>query len=138
MILDIVKLGVSLIDKIIPDPKAREEAKLKLLEQEQTGQLREMDVKMSAIVAEAKSKDKWTSRARPSFLYVIYILLLSSIPMGILFAISPEVATNVTNGFKAWLNALPKELYTLFGAGYLGYGGMRSFDKGKLAQKDAR
>ena len=37
---------------------------------------------MSAIVAEANSSDPWTSRARPSFLYLIYVLLLFAVPMG--------------------------------------------------------
>lgn len=132
MILDILQIGAKLLDKVIPDEKEREKAKLELLKQQQSGQFREMDVAVSAIIAEAKSNDKWTSRARPSFLYVIYILLLASIPMGVLFAISPEVAANVTTGFKAWLTAIPEPLYTLFGAGYLGYAGVRSYDKGKI------
>ncbi len=35
--------------------------------------------RMTAIVAEANSADPWTSRARPSFLYVMYALLLWAI-----------------------------------------------------------
>jgi hypothetical protein len=31
---------------------------------------------MAAVLAEAESPDPWTSRARPSFLYVMYVLLL--------------------------------------------------------------
>lgn len=135
MILDVVKLGMGLIDKIIPDPQARDAAKLELLKQEQAGSLRQTEVAMSAIIAEAKSNDKWTSRARPSFMYVIYVLMLSAIPMGVLFAFSPEVAQNVTTGFKDWLAAIPEQMYTLFGVGYLGYAGARSFDKAKGTSK---
>lgn len=84
------------------------------------------------IVAEASSADPWTSRARPSFLYVFYFILLS---MGIFVPIIgvgyPEFSTqfyiNVAAGFKA----IPDALYTLFGAGYLGYIGARSYDKSK-------
>lgn len=129
MILDIVQIGAKLLDKIIPDPKMREKAKLELLRQQQEGELKEVQTSLSAIIAESRSNDPWTSRARPTFLYVIYILLLSAIPMGILFAFQPESAQAVTTGFENWLNALPEELYWLFGTGYLGYSGARSYDK---------
>ena len=76
-----------LIDKIIPDPKAREAAKLELLRLERTQELELLRVQLSAIVAEAQASDPWTSRARPSFLYVMYALLLWSIPMGVIAAI---------------------------------------------------
>ena len=64
-------------------------------------------------------------------MYVIYILILSSIPMGFLFAFQPEVADAVIQGFTGWLQAIPDSLYTLFGAGYLGYAGARTVDKMK-------
>ncbi len=85
----------------------------------------------SIVLAESQSTDKWTSRGRPLFLYVMYILLLSSIPMGIVYAINPSASANVIIGFKAWLEAIPNDLYVLFGAGYLGYGAYRSWDKFK-------
>ena len=84
---------------------------------------------MSAILAEANSDDPWTSRARPSFLYVVYLMILASIPMGFLTAFNPEVALAVTNGMKDWLAAIPESMWTLFGAGYLGYTGAREFGK---------
>ena len=127
--IPLIDAGLKIIDKIIPDPKARDAAKLELLKQEQMGNMKELEVSMSAIIAEAQSSDKWTSRARPSFMYVMYILFLSALPMGLLFAYSPEVADNVTTGVKNWLAALPQELYWLFGSGYLGYSAARSYDK---------
>ena len=132
MITNLVEIGLGIIDKVIPDPKQKEQAKLELLRQQQAGQLKQDEVALSAVIAEAKSKDKWTSRARPSFMYVMYILFLSAIPMGFLFAFKPDVATAVTNGMSAWLNGLPEELYWLFGTGYLGYTGMRTYEKGKI------
>ena len=124
----------SIIDKLIPDPKAKAEAQLELLRMTQSGELKEVELSLSAIVAEANSSDPWTSRARPSFLYVIYLMILMSIPMGFLFAFKPEVAQAVTDGVNAWLMAIPEPLYTLFGIGYLGYTGARTWDKsrGKL------
>ena len=65
-----------LIDKIIPDPKAREAAKLELLRLEGSQELDRLKAQMAAVLAEAESPDPWTSRARPSFLYVMYVLLL--------------------------------------------------------------
>jgi hypothetical protein len=129
--LAILDIGGKIIDKIWPDPEKKAEAQAKLLTLQQSGELKELEIAMSAILAEAQSSDPWTSRARPSFLYVVYIIILSAIPMGILHAVSPETATNIAIGFKAWLAAIPDPMWTLFGAGYLGYAGARSFDKRK-------
>jgi hypothetical protein len=41
----------------------------------------------------------------------------------------------VAEGFKAWLDAIPKELYGLFGVGYVGYTGARTYEKYKGASK---
>lgn len=91
--------------------------------------------KLSIVLAESQSTDKWTSRGRPMFLYVIYIMLLSSIPMGIIYAINPAISANIVTGFQAWLKAIPNELYALFGAGYLGYGTFRTIGKVKGADR---
>ena len=126
----IMPLAEKILD-FIPDPEAKRAAKLEMLRAERQHELELLSVQMSAIVAEAQSEDPWTSRARPSFLYVCYILILSSLPMGILFWIDPDSANAVATGFKTWLQGIPTELYTLMGAGYLGYTGARSYDKRK-------
>ena len=120
-----------LLDDVIETDEEKAKAKAKLLKLEQDGALKDMEVRLSAILAEAQSSDPWTSRARPSFLYVIYALILASIPMGVLYAFSPETATAIADGFQSWLHAIPDSLYTLFGAGYLGYAGARTVDKMK-------
>lgn len=122
---------IGLLDKLIPDPAAREAAKLQLMQAEGQQALKEIEAQLSPILAEAQSADPWTSRARPSFLYVVYVLLLASIPMGIVYAYSPDTARDVTEGFRAWLAALPQPIIELFGMGYLGYTGARSFEKWK-------
>lgn len=90
---------------------------------------------MSAILAEAASADKWTSRARPSFMYVIYIVILFGLPMGIVSAFSAETATAIAMGFKAWLAAIPDSMWGLFGAGFLGYTASRTYEKAKGVSK---
>jgi len=86
--------------------------------------------RLSVMIAEASSQDKWTSRARPTFLYVVYALILASLPMGILFSISPETAGNIVMGFKNWLEAIPDKFVDLFETVLLGYIVARSADKG--------
>ena len=55
-----------LIDKIIPDPRERDRAKLELLRLEGDQEAAQIGQQMQAIIAEANSHDPWTSRARPS------------------------------------------------------------------------
>ena len=90
---------------------------------------------MSAILAEANSSDPWTSRARPSFLYVVYVFILAALPFGVLFAFMPGSADAVVVGVKAWLEVIPDAMWTAFTVGYLGYAGARSFEKLKGVSK---
>ena len=121
----------AIIDKIIPDPKARDEAKLKLLTLQGSQEMEQVKTQISAIMAEAQSSDPWTSRARPSFLYVMYALLLWAIPMGLIAAAQPQMAQDIAAGMNAYLNGIPEPLYALFGTGYLGYTVARSWGKAK-------
>ena len=125
----------SIIDKVIPDKAAREKAKLELLRLQGTQEMEAIQVQLSAIVAEATSRDPWTSRARPSFLYVMYAIILWSVPMGMIAAFSPTSASAIASGMTAYLNALPEPLYALFGTGYLGYTVARQW--GKVKGSDA-
>jgi hypothetical protein len=125
----------SLIDKIIPDPKARDAAKLELIKLQGGQDMETLRTQLSAILAEAQSTDPWTSRARPSFLYVIYAMILWAIPMGLIAAIRPDAAANIATGMNAYLNGLPEPLYALFGTGYLGYTAARSWGKARGIEK---
>ena len=124
-----------LIDKIIPDPKARDAAKLELLKLEGTQEMEAVRTQLSAIVAEAQSPDPWTSRARPSFLYVMYALLLWAIPMGLIGAVQPDMAKEIAAAMNAYLSGIPESLYALFGTGYLGYTAARQWGKIKGVEK---
>ena len=124
----------SIIDKLIPDKAARDKAKLELLQMQSTQDLAEINARLSAIVAEANSQDPWTSRARPSFLYVVYLMLLWALPMGVIAAFRPDTAMAIAQGMNAYLNGLPEPLYALFGTGYLGYTAARQW--GKISGSD--
>lgn len=119
----------ALLDKVIPDKEARERAKLELIRLEGSRELEAVRARLSAIVAEAESADPWTSRARPSFLYVMYAMLLWSLPMGLIAAIRPEAARDIAAGMNAYLSGIPEPLYALFGTGYLGYTAARQWGK---------
>ncbi|MFN3423314.1 MAG: holin family protein [Novosphingobium meiothermophilum] len=121
----------AIIDKVIPDKEARDKAKLELLRLEGSQELELLRTRMSAIVTEASSTDPWTSRARPGFMYVMYVMLLWSLPMGLIAAFRPEAAQNIAAGINGYLHGLPEPLYALFGTGYLGYTAARQWGKAK-------
>jgi hypothetical protein len=130
----LVDFGSKLIDRLIPDPAQRDAAKLELLKAQQAGEFKELDSRMAAINAEANSADPWTSRARPTFLYVFYVLILALVLvapiLGVFFPAQMQAFfANVGAGFKA----IPGELWATFTAGYIGYAGFRTVEKIKGA-----
>lgn len=133
-LIPILGLAGKLLDKLFPDPKQRAEAEQALQQMQINGELKQMELQMSAIVMEAQSQDKWTSRARPGFLYVVYIYVLAAIPFGLGFAVDPSIAAQVVSGVSSWLAAIPGEMWGLFGAGYLGYTTARSYEKRKILE----
>lgn len=119
-----------LIDKIIPDKEAAAAAKLAVMQEENQHELQTFQASMSAILAEANSQDPWTSRARPSFMYVFYFLIVMLIivspTIGVFFPEHMEkFFVNVDKGFKA----IPEAMWWTFSAGYLGYATNRSWEK---------
>lgn len=131
----LAEVALGLIDKVVQDPGEKQKAKIELLRMQQEGQLKEVELSLSAIISDSKSSDPWTSRARPTFLYVVYILLLWSLPMGVLFVFNPEAAGRFTDGFSAWLAAIPEPVLTLFGVVMTGYVAGRSWEKVRGAAK---
>lgn len=125
-----------IIDKIVPDPQEAARQKQSVLELQQRGELVELETRYKAIIAEATSTDPWTSRARPSFMYVFYaVILVLGIIAPIMGMLNPETMsvfyTNVAAGFKA----IPGEMWTTFTIGYVGYSMSRSYEKGKGVAK---
>jgi hypothetical protein len=124
-----------LLDKIIPDPQARDRAKMELLQLQGTQEMEALKAQLSGILAEAGSSDPWTSRARPSFLYVMYTIILWAIPMGLIAAVAPETAKGIATGMNAYLAGIPEPLWALFGTGYLGYTAARQWGKVKGVER---
>lgn len=125
-------VGKALIDRLIPDKAENAKATMELVKLDQQGELTELAARMDAITTEAKSEDPWTSRSRPSFLYVFYVVILSMVLvaplLGIFFPEQMELFfLNVGRGFEA----IPEELWWTFTAGYLGYSGLRTREKEK-------
>ena len=78
-------------------------------------QAREIEAAGANIRAEAQSGDKYTSRARPTFLYIIETILACNY---ILFPLIGRPALD-----------LPEAAFWLFGSCMLGYSGARSWEK---------
>jgi hypothetical protein len=88
--------------------------------------------RVSIMVAEASSTDKWTSRARPSFMYVFYVVIICLVLIapfvGVFFPAQMELFyENVAAGFMA----IPEAMWATFTVGYLGYVGAREYGKSK-------
>ena len=136
---DAVNTGLQVLGKVIdrafPDPAEKARAQAALEQMRQAGELDDMRVRMGAILAEAQSVDPYTSRARPSLFYCMYLLILWSIPMGIVAAVSPNTAGAIGAGMQAYLGAIPDGLWTLFISGFLGYSGLRTWEKTKGVTK---
>jgi len=62
-----------------------------------------------------RSEDPYVRRARPTFLWVMYVILITN------YIVFPIIGLKITT--------LPSALLTLFGTAFLGYGAFRSADK---------
>lgn len=119
----------SAINKIWPDPADKAKAEAITMAAAADATISTMRTQMSLALAEAQSGDKWTSRARPSFMYVMYAMILWSIPMGFLAAWKPELATAIALGMRSWLAAVPDMLWQVFGWCFGAYAAGRSGEK---------
>lgn len=115
-----------LVQKIVGTFKLSPEAKLefdkamaenaaKLKELDSQLQITELNAASANIQAEAKSGDKFTSRARPMFLYVMEFIIAWNYIIVPIFRQTPV--------------PLPDPLFWLFGSAVLGYVGARSWEK---------
>lgn len=128
----ILKIASSVLGKVIPDKAKLAEANAELMRMQLQGELERDKVQISVMLAEAKSKDKWTSRARPSFLYVFYALLLWAIPLSLVYAVSASTGQALMDGMKLYFQAFPPELWATASVVILGYQAARTYDKRSL------
>jgi hypothetical protein len=75
MISEILGLSRDVLARVFPDKTQLELANAKLDELQQSGELKLLMSRNQIAVEEARSSDKWTSRARPLFMYVFYVLI---------------------------------------------------------------
>jgi len=120
----ILALGEKLIDKLIPDPKQKADALLKLAELEQSGDLAVIAGQVEINKLEAMSSDNFTRRWRPFVGWVCggaLAIQLVVLPLGggVAAIIGKPVALPVMN----------TELLTTLLVGMLGLGGMRTVEK---------
>lgn len=125
----------SAINKVWPDPLDKAKADALTIQAASDAALGSLKQSMSVMLAEASSADKWTSRARPSMMYVMYFMILASIPMSLLYAVDPAHAQGIATGLQKWLAAIPDTLWQLFEFCFLGYTGSRTFEKVKGVSK---
>lgn len=121
-----------LLDKILPDPKAAADAKLKVMELAQAGELAQLNAdvqlatgQMEINKVEAASADPFTSRARPFIMWVCgFALLYASI-------LEPIIRFVAMVGFK-YNGAFPvinSEITLQLLFALLGLGAYRSIEK---------
>jgi hypothetical protein len=132
MITDLVKAGLAILDKLIPDPIARQAAKVKLLELEQAGQFRALEAELAIATGqldvnklEAASPDRFVSGWRPAVGWVCVLGL------GYQYLGQPLLAwVSGAAGFAAPPTLALGDLMVLL-TGMLGLGGLRSIEKVK-------
>lgn len=124
----VADLGKSIVNAVAPD-------QVPIIQAKCDAAVKQLQATQAVMLAEAQSSDPYTSRARPSFMYVVYILILWAIPMSFIFAFAPETAAKITEGFRLWLAAIPQSLVNLFETVMLGYTGGRTAEK--IAQHGA-
>ena len=117
-------LGTTLINKLFPDPAQAADAKLKLLELQQSGELAVMTAQTDINKEEAKNASLFVSGWRPAIgwvcaLALFYQYLLKPLAIGIL----PSLGFTVPP-----LPGLDDNLWQLM-MGMLGMGGLRTFEK---------
>lgn len=76
-LMALLPLVGNILDKVIPDPKAAAEAKLKMLELEQTGELTEITQKAGIIKAEAESEHWLVASWRPILMLTFGALIVA-------------------------------------------------------------
>ena len=116
----------SIIDKIIPDPAQRDKAKIELLALQQNGQLKEMEVAMSAIVAEANGQSALQRNWRPVTMLCFVGIIVNN------YMIYPYLSLFWS---AAPLLPVPQDLWELIKIGLGGYVIGRTVEKSVAAWK---
>ena len=103
---DILTVGMKLVDKFVPDPQAKQEAQIKLLEMQKNGELAQLQADMNEQQELTKRQsadmmsDSWLSKnIRPMTL--IFILITYTV-FGMMSAWDIEVNNNYVELLGTW------------------------------------
>lgn len=120
----IMDVGGKLIDKLIPDPKAKAEALQKLQELQQAGDLQVIADQVSINKIEAASTNMFIAGWRP------WVGWVSGSGLAFQFVLSPFIEWGMAlAGHPTKLPTLDNSLLTTLLVGLLGLGGMRTLEK---------
>lgn len=133
----IADIGGKLIDRLWPDPQQASEAKLKLLEMQQSGELAQLTAETELMKgqlainqAEAQSDSVFVSGWRP------WIGWVCGAAFAYHFVIQPLLAFLLAaSGHPVTLPAFNMDALSTVMLGMLGLGGLRSFEKLKGVSK---
>jgi len=117
-------LGNTLISRIFPDPSQAAEAKLKLLELQQSGELATMTAQTDINKEEAKSTSVFVSGWRP---YVGWICGSAFALHYLMLPVANFIM--VAEGYKEVVLAFDMQTLMTLLMGLLGLGGMRTYEK---------
>ena len=129
--LELIPAISDLLDRIIPDPQAREAAKLQLANEENTVALQKIQMALQADQAqtqvnaiEAQNNNLFVSGWRP------FIGWVCGIAFGYHFVLQPLLAFIIANsGREVHLPAFQMEELSTVLMGLLGLGGLRTLEK---------
>jgi Holin of 3TMs, for gene-transfer release len=141
----VATLFKAVMDEIRLSPEQKQAAQQALLDHQD--KLAQMDADLEAkladiqgqnIRAETASSDKYVSRARPTFLYAMIAAIFFSLVLvpliqmcgGIVSAIGGQQTLAQAMALVKVLE-IPGDYLSLFGVGFLGYTGARSWEKSK-------
>lgn len=123
-ITSILDVGKTLIEKLIPDPKAKAEAAQKLLEMQLNGELAVIANQVEIDKIEAASPKLFVSGWRP------FIGWICGMALAVQMLVGPMVVWGATlAGHPVTLPIMQTELLTTLLVGMLGLGGMRTVEK---------
>lgn len=120
-LMAVLDLGAKILDKFIPDPKAKAEAQQKLLEMHQKGELEELNAAMNVIVAEAKSEHVLAATWRPITMLVFVAIIANN------YILAPYLTAMFGVGLTL---EIPTDMWDLLKIGLGGYVVGRSMEKG--------
>lgn len=103
-----------ILDHFFPDTEERKQKEIELQTLIEKNKFAGVDQVFSLALEEIKNEDKYISRARPTIMWVMYGYVALSIPLGILYAFVPNIAVNIIEGVKLWLEAAPDSITGAF------------------------